>query len=141
MSGNNESGNYTRGFIIGAIVGGVSGAITALLLAPKSGIELRKDISDQSVEYYTKAADYFKTMEDKVGDGINEGKLKAHGIMENARHKAEDILHDAENVLKDARSKASTAKEQIQDRIENIRDAAKAGTDAFKSEMKSIDNK
>jgi gas vesicle protein len=138
MSG--DSGNYTRGFIIGAIVGGISGAITALLLAPKSGVELRKDISDQSVEYYTKAADYFKTMEGKVGDGINERKLKAQGIMDNARHKAGDILHDAESVIKDARMKASNAKEQIQDRIENIRDAAKAGTDAFKAEMKSNDN-
>lgn len=34
--------------MLGAIVGGVLGAVTALLLAPKSGKELRADISEQA---------------------------------------------------------------------------------------------
>lgn len=36
-----------KDFLLGAVVGGVVGAATALLLAPKSGKELRTDISDQ----------------------------------------------------------------------------------------------
>ncbi len=34
-----------RNFILGALAGGVAGSVTALLLAPKSGRELRKILS------------------------------------------------------------------------------------------------
>jgi gas vesicle protein len=43
MSDNNMNG---KDFLLGAVVGGVIGAITALLLAPKPGEELRADIKD-----------------------------------------------------------------------------------------------
>jgi gas vesicle protein len=36
-----------KDFIMGAVVGGLLGAMAALLLAPKSGRELRQDISTQ----------------------------------------------------------------------------------------------
>jgi gas vesicle protein len=36
-----------KDFIMGAVVGGLLGAMAALLLAPKSGRELRQDISNQ----------------------------------------------------------------------------------------------
>ena len=35
----------SKGFLLGALAGGVVGSITALLLAPKAGKELRQDIS------------------------------------------------------------------------------------------------
>ncbi|GKU79920.1 YtxH domain-containing protein [Paenibacillus sp. L3-i20] len=38
----------TKGFLLGALAGGVLGSITALLLAPKPGKELRQDISSQA---------------------------------------------------------------------------------------------
>lgn len=37
-----------KDLLIGAVVGGVLGAVTALLLAPKSGKELRGDIAGQA---------------------------------------------------------------------------------------------
>ncbi|MGE8206292.1 YtxH domain-containing protein [Heyndrickxia sp. NPDC080065] len=36
-----------KDFIAGALIGGIVGAVTALLLAPKSGKELRNDLSGQ----------------------------------------------------------------------------------------------
>ena len=45
---NNESMN-TKDFIIGALVGGIVGAATALLLAPKSGKEMRSDLNEQAI--------------------------------------------------------------------------------------------
>jgi gas vesicle protein len=134
-----QDGNYTKGFLIGAIVGGAAGAITALLLAPKSGAELRKDIANTSTEIYGKASDYLTQIEGEVGttvvNTVNEGKEKASKIMNAARSKAEEILHDAEKVLHEARNKATHAKENVQNKIENVRDAAKAGAEAFRSEM------
>jgi gas vesicle protein len=134
-----QESNYTKGFIIGALVGGAAGAVTALLLAPKSGAELRKDIANTSTEIYGKASDYVTQIESQVGtsvvNSVNEGKEKASKIMSAARNKAEEILQDAEKVLNEARSKASNAKENVQHKIENVRDAAKAGAEAFKTEM------
>ena len=43
MSENNMNG---KDFLLGAVVGGIIGAVTALLLAPKSGSELRADIKE-----------------------------------------------------------------------------------------------
>lgn len=61
-----ETKDYLKGLALGTILGGVAGAITALLMAPKSGAELRKDISTKSTDYYGKATDYVAGVEKKV---------------------------------------------------------------------------
>jgi len=134
MTESNES-NFSKGFLYGAFIGGVAGAITALLLAPKAGIELRKDIADTSVDLYAKASDYLKKSEIEVAEMVVDGKNRAQGIIDSAKFKAEGLLHDAEEVLKDARQRASGSKDAIQTKIDTVKDAIKAGTDAFKDEM------
>lgn len=138
MDSQNE---YSKGFIIGALIGGVAGALTALLLAPKSGTELRKDIAATSTDIYGKASDYFKQMESQVEgvvlNSVNEGKMKAQGIIDSAREQAKEILSGAETVLAQAKNKANDAKDSVSHNYEAVRDAAKAGAEAFKSEMKS----
>ncbi|MCC3373909.1 YtxH domain-containing protein [Cohnella sp. REN36] len=46
-----------KSFVYGALTGAVAGAVTALLFAPKSGKELRKDISDTAQRVGEKTAD------------------------------------------------------------------------------------
>ena len=135
-----NSNDYSKGFIIGALVGGVAGAITALLLAPKSGAELRRDIADTSSDVYGKASDYFKQVEGQMNDYINVSKAKANDIVGNAKTKAESLLFEPEGVLKDAREKAIYAKDNVGHTIDNLKGAAKAGADAFKAELKSSEN-
>ncbi|MFK4997438.1 YtxH domain-containing protein [Bacillus sp. N9] len=43
----NDKNNQTSNFMTGIIVGSIVGAATALLIAPKSGKELRSDINEQ----------------------------------------------------------------------------------------------
>jgi gas vesicle protein len=45
--------NRATNFVIGALVGGLIGAGLALLFAPKSGVELRQDITDYADEIQT----------------------------------------------------------------------------------------
>ncbi|WP_243298126.1 YtxH domain-containing protein [Bacillus litorisediminis] len=46
----NDGGSInTKDFIIGALVGSIVGAATALMLAPKSGKELRNDLNEQAI--------------------------------------------------------------------------------------------
>ena len=139
MSNDSDSGSFTRGLFLGAIMGGLVGAVTALLLAPKSGAEFRKDIAQKSTELYDKATDLLQTVESNVSDTVhssmNEGKVKAQHIVESARNQAEEILTNADSVLKEARYKAQSAKDNIGEKIQNVREATKAGVEAFRSEL------
>ncbi len=132
-----ESGdsNFSKGFIFGAFIGGLAGAVTALLLAPKTGVEFRKDIAGTSLDLYSKASDYFKKTELEVAEMVNNSKSRAQGIIDSAKIKADNLLYDAEEVLKDARLRASSSKAEIQSKIDNVKDAIKAGTEAFKDEL------
>ena len=133
-----NTNSYTRGFVVGALIGGAVGAITALLLAPKTGKELRGDIAEKSGEYYVKASDYFTKVESdlgiKVSEMVNEGKEKAQTIINSAKKQAGDLLENAEKILADAKVKAGSAKEAISNKYDTIKDATKAGAEAFKTE-------
>jgi gas vesicle protein len=133
--------NYWKGLVAGTIIGGLAGAITALLLAPKSGKELRQDIAEKSQELYDKAQDYLAIFEENMGSvvstTVNEGKERAQKIISSAKQQAESLLENADKVLQDAKFKATNVKDTIEDKIGNLRDAAKAGAEAFKSEYKS----
>lgn len=141
---NYQQGSYTKGFVIGAIIGGAIGAITALLLAPKSGKELRQELADKSSELYGLASEYVSKFEENVGSSIsatvNEGKLRAENIIASAKKQAGDILSNAEKILSDAKTKAANIKEEIQDKIDSIKDAAKAGAEAFKTELNASED-
>ncbi len=104
----NNNGSYSRGFLMGALVGGAIGGIVALLFAPKSGRDLRRDIADKTEEVYDKAQKYFNKDEAprEFDDVINEGRLRAERIVTSARSQAENILSSAEQVLRDAKSRA-----------------------------------
>lgn len=140
-----DSNEYAKGMMLGTIVGGAIGALTALLLAPKSGREFRQDIADTSNQIYGRASDYVGNLENQVGTAVNttvnEGKVRAQNIINSARKQAEDLLANAEHVLKDAKVKTGDAKEQIQGKIDNIRDAAKASAEAFRTEYNKEEEK
>jgi gas vesicle protein len=139
----NENGNteFTKGLLVGTMFGAVAGALTALLLAPKSGKELRQDIAERSGDIYDKASDYMSGVEAQVGNAVtttvNTGRERAKEIINTAKIQADALLKNAENVLREAKSKASGAKDTVQNKLENVRDAAKASASAFRDELKS----
>ncbi len=139
MSNQQDSGAYTKGFVFGAMIGGAVGALTALLLAPKSGKELRQDIADKSLDMYDKASDYMADVQENVGnkvnDTYNEGRIKAESIISNAKRQARELLNDAEGILSEAKDKAYATKDNVQDKIETLKEATKAGAEAFKAEI------
>lgn len=47
---NRNSGNNVTGVLVGMLVGGLAGAVAALLLAPQSGADTRKQIQEKGIE-------------------------------------------------------------------------------------------
>jgi len=45
-----EEKGLVKGFLLGMLAGGITGSLIALLYAPKSGIELRRDIIKKGQE-------------------------------------------------------------------------------------------
>ena len=50
-----QGNNFSKGLLIGFFTGGALGAALALLYAPKSGKEFRRDIKEKSDEYLDEA--------------------------------------------------------------------------------------
>lgn len=126
MSSNNNTG---KGLFWGFLAGGVIGAVVALLYAPKSGRELRKDIKDKTDEYIGEAEKYMADAKERAKSLINEGRKKSDKIIDDAKTKSEALLKDAEKIFKDAKSKTSDTIGGETDRLKN---AVKAGVDAYK---------
>jgi len=142
MSKTEES--YTKGFVMGALIGGTVGAITALLLAPKPGSELRKDIADKSRDAYDKASKYVGDLEEDMSEvvrtNVNEGKIRAQSIVETAQKQAKELMNSAQSVLNEAKLKTGTSTEAISNKIDQVKSAANAGVEAFKDEINSPKN-
>jgi len=120
---NNDS--KTKTFLLGALIGGTIGAVTALLFAPKSGRELRRDIVDTTTEMY-----------DKTTDLLNESKQKFENLKDAAKRQADSLLHKASEFYEDVNGQIATSTESIQQRFESLKDAAKTGAEVFKTELK-----
>ncbi|MGE5481014.1 MAG: YtxH domain-containing protein [Chloroflexota bacterium] len=138
MNNTNNSNDYAKGMLWGALIGGAVGAITALLFAPKSGTELRRDIAETSTNLYGKTSDYLTNVEQQVGGALSrtwsEAKTRGASIIDAARRAGENIAGGAENLVEEAKNK-------VTGKVGNVRDAAKASADAFKSEMNSPEYK
>lgn len=119
-----------KGLLIGLLTGSVVGSIIALLYAPKSGKELRKDIKDKTDEFMGEAEQYLAEAKVKAGELINDGKKKSEKLISDARTKVEGLLQDAERVLDNAKNMAG-------DEGDKLKSAFKAGLDAYKNEQKS----
>ena len=69
----------TGGFLLGALIGGLVGATAALLLAPKSGKELRGDLNQQSALLKQKSTDlaqYAKEKSSGLAKSVSEQSVQ-----------------------------------------------------------------
>lgn len=65
--GSVRENSNSKDFVTGAIVGGIAGALAALLLAPKSGRELRGSLNEQTVTLKDKGSELASVAMDKAG--------------------------------------------------------------------------
>ncbi len=74
------TGGIVGSFVFGAIVGSAIGAVAALLLAPKSGREMREEITEQAEELKMKSIELTTIARDKATEITSVAKETAEDL-------------------------------------------------------------
>lgn len=69
-----------KSFLLGALVGSVIGSVTALLLAPKSGRELRQDIKEGVQQAGEKTQTALKQVGEHTSNLVDKAKTKVNDL-------------------------------------------------------------
>ena len=101
----NESGR--GGFLRGFFIGSALGAIAGLLLAPKSGKELRSELKQKGSEVLEEAKGLY-----------SEAQLKAKAILDEAQRRAEELKKEANLQLAEARAEGKRSDRGCKNRCE-----------------------
>lgn len=127
--------SFFEGFLLGAIFGAVVSTIAALLFAPKSGKEFRKDISEGTARTLESTDEYLELAREKgtkVIHDVEDAALayfnlatgKAEEVVEDTADKAEEIVEDTtdkvEEVVEDTKAEAEKVEEVVEEKIEEI---------------------
>jgi gas vesicle protein len=75
------------GFIIGLALGALVGAAAALLLAPESGEDLRKDITEKGDELKSKAQQQVDALQEQGRIVLSDNVKKAQQVVQEAQVK------------------------------------------------------
>ena len=92
---NEERGHSGSGFLTGMIWGIALGAIAALLLAPRSGVELRGQMADSVNRAGRRAKDTY----DRASDTVNEMASKAADLAETLTDRATTLTAKLNNAI------------------------------------------
>jgi gas vesicle protein len=124
-----EERGTSKSFLLGLLAGGLAGGAIALLYAPKSGREMRKDISQKKDKLIKDADRYYEDTKKRVDKMLHDGKKKAETLIHDAKAKAESITDGAGNLY-------TQSKEFVSDEAAKLKGAVQAGVDAYKDERK-----
>src|SRR5699024_2244697 len=111
-----------EGFILGAVVGAATASIASLLFAPKSGKDLRKDISEGTSKTLEQADDY-----------LDAAKQKGSQMVEDVEKSASEYFNLVGNKTDDASSKT---KKLFKRKTDEVEDKVEETTDSLKDKYK-----
>jgi gas vesicle protein len=96
--------NNVPGVFIGMLIGGLAGAVTALLMAPQSGKDTRKQIKEKSIELRDRTTEL-------VEDTMTQVRTNANKLTEGLKDRGQEI---AVKQLDQVANAAQAGKEAIQ---------------------------
>jgi gas vesicle protein len=120
------------------LIGGGIGAALALLFAPKSGQELREDISVATKKGIEKGKETAGQLQEAAGDYYEVTREKASELYETAQEKAGELSEKAKTVAGDLSEKAKSAAAQTTNPLSAAIDA---GKEAYNEEKRRNESK
>lgn len=108
---NNGSSNLAP-FLWGVLAGGLVGAAFALLYAPKTGSETRRDLRFRFDDMTDSVNDLIKRTMGEEEEYANDSRDRAARVVDNAKAKASDLMNDADRSIREARRRAQSTTTQ-----------------------------
>lgn len=120
-----------KGLAAGLLIGGAIGGAIALLYAPKSGRQLRYDISKKTNELIldgkTSADELWTDTKDRVGNILESTN--------NFLHSGKDkVVNETEKVQSGVNDFLHSSKDKIVNETEKVKEAVKASVSAYNEE-------
>jgi gas vesicle protein len=94
----NESGGYLRGIVTGLIFG----AVSALLLAPRRGEEMRQEIADGATKLKEKAGELGGSLGESVGGKLEDLKERGQSLLPDNSSRKTDALDETLDIAQKA---------------------------------------
>jgi gas vesicle protein len=91
VNDNYETSSHTSGFVMGLLCGAAVGAAVGLLLAPKTGAEMRRTLADSAEKLRRKASETYGQASDAVSDLVDKGRKMAR----KGRERVDDAIDEA----------------------------------------------
>jgi gas vesicle protein len=124
-----EKGGGVGSFLFGALVG----AGIALLLAPQSGEETRRDIKRRAREVSDAAKDAAGELQDTVVDRYSKAKATVGTKIDSARQAIDLKKHQASEAIRAGREAAAQAREELEARLAETKAAYQADADVART--------
>jgi gas vesicle protein len=109
----------TGRFLEGILVGGVFGFVFGILTAPKSGAELRKQITDGSEDMYKQASESIAELKDKTNHAISDLQAKSEDVMKQASDTMQTKKQQLSGKLQDLTGQAKALAEDVESMSSN----------------------
>jgi len=94
-----------KDFIIGALIGSLAGGTTALLLAPKSGKEIRGDINQGASQVKNRADEWIHVAQEKGSDWKEKAYTTSSEIKRKAMDTTSQVAKNVTDKTKDVANK------------------------------------
>lgn len=119
----------TESFVLGTFVGAAVAGLTALLLAPKSGKEMRGTIADQADRTKQQAKEYMSLAKEKGSDLRDTVEEAGSEYLKNASVTYDQLSNQVGSNMDETEKNLDKIKQEAKETAEGVKDALKEGTE------------
>jgi gas vesicle protein len=130
--------NGGASFLLGFIAGSVLGAGLALLFAPRTGEETRREVADRAQRLRKQATDEYEAASERVAHLAERGREAYRSAADRARDLAERGRREAHDLAERGRQEAHDLADKAHAAVDDAQARAEAGVSAAKASLHDL---
>jgi gas vesicle protein len=96
------------GFVVGLLAGTCIGGGLAMLFAPRSGSDLRRQVADSAKDLGQRASDQYQQVSSRVGEAVDDLTRKGQDVRDDVAETVAQSARDMEQFANTAKSTRTT---------------------------------
>jgi len=108
-----DRANSGLAFLAGLILGGLIGAVVALLFAPQSGEETRRQLQEKGIELQARAEESAALAQERYDELAAEARARAQDLSERGRATFETRKAQIQEAVEEGKKRAGVVKEDL----------------------------